>query len=151
MNEWTFIARAIPKGQPRVRATAFGKGRVRMWTPSSADQFKSAVALAAREALPADITPIRHGWTLACVFYLPRPQRLMGRKGGARERVPHIGRPDIDNLLKAACDALVDSGIVHDDAQLYWVTAAKYYAESGGEPRAEFHLSANTDTEVQNG
>ena len=122
-----------------------------MWTPSSADAFKAAVVVAAREAVPEDVRPIRHGWTLGAMFYLPRPQRLMGRRGGARELVPHTGRPDIDNLLKAACDALVDSGIVHDDAQLYWVVAAKYYAETDGEPRAVFQLSANTDTEVQNG
>lgn len=146
MSAWTFTAQAVPRGQPRVRATAFG-GRARVWTPSTADGFKSAVAIAAREAVEPDRWPIRHGWTLTAVFYLPRPQRLMGRKGGAKEMIPHTARPDLDNLVKAAVDALVDSGIVHDDAPLYMINCAKFYAEPDGTARAEFTLEANTDTE----
>lgn len=91
MSAWTFTAQAVPRGQPRVRATAFG-GRARVWTPSTADGFKSAVALAARDAVEPERWPIRHGWTLTAVFYLPRPQRLMGRKGGAKEMIPHTAR-----------------------------------------------------------
>lgn len=147
MSSWTFTATAVPKGQPRVRATAFG-GRNRVWTPSTADGFKTAVALAARQAVDPERCPIRTGWLLTAVFYLPRPKRLMGRAGGARERIPHIGRPDLDNLVKAAVDAMVDSGVVHDDAPLYMMSCAKFYAEPDGSPRAEFTLEANTDTDI---
>lgn len=145
MSEWHFTANAVPKAQPRVRATSFSKGMVRMWTPATADGFKGAVAMAAAMAVDPDATPIRDGWSLTCVFYLPRPRRLMGRKGGSRERIAHTSKPDLDNLVKAAVDAIVNSGVVHDDAQLYWVNALKVYAEPSGNPRAEFMLSTNTE------
>jgi len=148
MRTWTFTAHAVPKGQPRVRATALAKGKVRMWTPTVADNFKGAVALAAAQAIGAGDRPIETGWTLEAVFFMPRPQRLNGRKGGARERIPHLARPDIDNLLKAAVDAIVDIGIVRDDAPLWLVQASKFYAEPEGIPRAEFTLTTNTDDTV---
>lgn len=146
MSEWHFTAQAIPKAQPRVRATSFSRGMVRMWTPDTADNFKGAVAVAASRAVDPAVTPIRDGWSLTCAFYLPRPKRLMGRRGGARERIPHTAKPDLDNLVKAALDAIVNSGVVHDDAQLYWINAVKVYAEPDGQPRAEFVLSTNTET-----
>ena len=145
MSDWFFTANAVPKAQPRARATAFG-GKARMWTPATADGFKLAVGVAARTAMPADILPLRGGVALAIAFYFPRPQRLARRSGGAREMIPYISRPDIDNLSKAVMDALVDCGALHDDAPIFHLAAGKYYAEPDGLPRAEIYLTANTDT-----
>lgn len=145
MSDWTFTAMAVPKGQPRVRATALAKGKVRMWTPAAADNFKGAVALAALAAVDPSARPIRTGWTLDCRFFMPRPKRLEDRSGGGRERLPHLARPDIDNLVKAAVDAIVDAGVAHDDATLWRISASKFYAEQGSQPRADFYLTTNTD------
>ncbi len=103
MNEYRFTANAIPKGQPRARATMFGN-RARMWTPSTADVFKAAVGIAARECVPPEITPIRGAIELHWIAYLPRPQRLC-RRGSDAGPVVCLAKPDrdnIDNLLAEA-------------------------------------------------
>lgn len=120
-----------------------------MWTPSSADAFKTATAMAAREAVPAEVTPINGPFRVVVAFYLRRPQRLM-RKSSEPGAIPCESKPDLDNLLKSLLDAMVDGGIVRDDAALYSVSAGKYYAEIGEAPRAEVWLYTNTD-EVING
>jgi Holliday junction resolvase RusA-like endonuclease len=108
-----------------------------MWTPSSADDFKTAVALAARESVPAEIQPIDCPWQLAVVFYLPRPKRL----GKEQDTPPCAAKPDIDNLVKAAVDAIVAAGVAKDDAPLWALVARKVYCEYGDAPRAEFVLT----------
>lgn len=145
LTAYAFVARAVPKAQPRARATSFG-GKPRMWTPSTADSFKSAVSMAASMAIPRELTPILDGFSLVAVFYLPRPKRLLTKKFISTIDIPMISKPDIDNLVKAALDALVDAGVVRDDAPLWDLTARKYYADAGEDPRAEFLLTANTET-----
>lgn len=147
MSVWRFTAAAEPKGQPRARATTFGGGRPRMWTPATADAFKTAVALAAREAIPQELCPIDGPIRLVAAFYLRRPQRLLARRV-PREAIPHVSKPDVDNVVKAALDALVQSGIVRDDSLLYSMSVGKYYTEADLAPRAEFWLYTNTDTET---
>lgn len=107
-----------------------------MWTPGTADAFKAATAMAVREIVPADITPIRGLVQIAVVFYMPRPKRMMGRKWDPGA-IPHGARPDIDNLSKALIDAIVDSGVLADDAPVWSLSARKYYAEADGHARAE--------------
>ena len=137
---WTWTAFAAPKGQPRARATTWG-GKPRMWTPSAADEFKSAVAKSAQESVPAEMQPIDGAWSLAVVFYLPRPKRL----GKRNDSPPCIAKPDIDNLVKAAVDAIVAAGVARDDAPLWTLHARKLYCEYGDTPRAEFQLSIEDD------
>ncbi len=143
MSEWTFTANAVPKGQPRARATRWGGGP-RMWTPSTADAFKLAVADEARKAVEMDATPIRAGVALGVRFYMPRPKRLCGKRAhpGA---IPAPVKPDLDNLLKAVMDALVNAGILHDDCIVHTLAATKEYAELDNNPRAEIKLVANTE------
>jgi Holliday junction resolvase RusA-like endonuclease len=144
MNEYRFTANAIPKGQPRARATMFGN-RARMWTPSTADVFKAAVGIAARECVPPEITPIRGAIELHWIAYLPRPQRLC-RRGSDAGPVVCLAKPDRDNIDKAICDALQDAGVIADDRTIYLGSQAKYYAEIDGAPRAEICIRC-TNTE----
>ena len=136
MTAWSWTALAEPKGQPRARATAWG-GKPRMWTPSSADAFKNAVAVGAREAVPAELQPLDQPWALTVVFYLPRPKRL----GKRDDTPPHTAKSDLDNLCKAALDAIVGAGVARDDAPMWELHARKVYCEYGDAPRAEFRLS----------
>ncbi len=41
-------------------------------------------------------------------------------------------KPDIDKLQRSVLDALTDSGVIRDDAQVTKITAEKVYAESAG-------------------
>lgn len=111
-----------------------------MWTPATADAFKAATAIAAREVVPASETPIRKPVSIWMAFYMPRPKRLCGRRAPSG-RIPHDTKPDIDNLQKALIDALVDCGILHDDRIVWSVGAAKFYCEIEDHPRAEVLIS----------
>ena len=144
MNAWSFTVLHAPKAQPRTKATSFG-GKARVWTPSTADGFKTATSLAALAAVDPGVTPIRDPVELAVAFYLPRPKRLC-RKSDPRGAIRCASKPDIDNLLKALLDALVNAGVLDDDAQLWCVSMLKFYAEIDGAPRAEVRLEiSNTD------
>jgi Holliday junction resolvase RusA-like endonuclease len=118
-----------------------------MWTPSTADAFKTAVALAAREAIPPELTPMRGMIAVHWVAYLPRPKRLMGRKCSDGP-LPAMCKPDRDNIDKAICDALVDAGVIGDDKDIWSGSQKKFYAEKDGAPRAEIMVCyANTESD----
>ena len=60
-------------------------------------------------------------------FYLPAPERVMRdvRMKRAFFPVVHQEKPDVDNLVKAVLDALLD-----EDKGVYEIHAQKYYAPS---------------------
>ena len=126
----------IPKGQPRGRAFIHrGCKRAGVYDPGTADDWKACVYLAARQALqsagfagwPAGVPLV-----LSIDYRLPRPKRLKDRTG-----VPHVGKPDMDNLAKAVKDALTQAGVWADDAQVCeYRTHAKSYADPGTPPGA---------------
>lgn len=135
MTEWHWTAMEAPKGQPRARASTWG-GRARMWTPSAADEFKKAVAAQASAAVPRELQPLDQPLEFAAVFYMPRPKRL----GKREDTPPCLARPDIDNLVKAALDAIQGAGVIKDDSLIWSQIAAKVYCEYGEAPRAEMTL-----------
>jgi len=60
------------------------------------------------------------------LFLFPRPLRLRRQRDKARPVIPHVGRPDWDNLVKSTQDALLRWW--HDDKQVCVGEAAKLYA-----------------------
>jgi Holliday junction resolvase RusA-like endonuclease len=70
---------------------------------------------------------------LEVIALFPRPQRLM-RASDPNERVPHLAKPDADNIAKAVCDALQNSGAVTDDAIIVRLTVTKFYADREEQP-----------------
>ncbi len=125
---WSFVVNSTPKPQPRPRLTKAG----RAYNPKSADFYKMHVGMAAKEAMKAAPTPLSGPLELEVIFFMPRPMRMA--KGAMN--VPHVCRPDIDNLLKSTQDALQMASVVRDDAVFYSVTARKMYAEHGDPARA---------------
>lgn len=113
-----------PKGQPRPRAFARG-GVARVYDPGTAEGWKSAIALGLRDARPEAplVGPVR----VYATFYMPRPKRLM-RKSDSDHTIPHVAKPDIDNLLKAVFDACTQLGVWEDDAQVVDLSTTKAYA-----------------------
>ena len=99
---------AVPIAQPRPRAvnrgahagvyevTSIGKGKNRKPHPITA--FKATARQAAQSAYRGP--PLRGPLHLECVFVLPRPVGMVWKRK-AMPRVPHIKKPDLDNLLKA--------------------------------------------------
>lgn len=48
---------------------------------------------------------------------------------GDRFRTRHSSKPDIDKIARGVLDALVQAGLLHDDALVWRLTAEKTYAE----------------------
>ena len=130
-NAIRFFAAGIPKGQPRPRAFARfigGKAIARVYDAGSAEGWKSDIALAARFHRPAE--PIAGPVRIEVEFLMPRPKSHFNRLG-LKDSAPywHIAKPDIDNALKAVCDALTTLRFWHDDAQVCALVSSRRYAD----------------------
>ncbi len=130
----------IPKAQPRVKARAFKVGnicRVSMYTPEGAKEWKAAIVEACKAKMTdEDYIPKGESIGITVVFRMPRPQSHFGTRQGEAYLKPkapsvHIGKPDIDNMVKAVFDAL--NGVLwHDDSQITAVHAEKSYGDMPG-------------------
>jgi Holliday junction resolvase RusA-like endonuclease len=52
-----------------------------------------------------------------------------GMKINEDDFMPHIRKPDTDNLLKAVMDSITQAGVWKDDALVYFTEASKGYAQ----------------------
>lgn len=133
MKEIRVFVPGEPKAQPRARSSRNGHH----YNPTSADSWKLQVKAAF----------IHHGGLniqgpIKCdlVFHMPRPQRL-NRAKDPDGTIPHISKPDKDNLEKAVLDCLSSPnkkgkggiGVWGDDAQVWTGTTTKVYSKKGGE------------------
>ena len=138
---WSIVADirvyGTPKGQPRPRAFARKMGQkfvARVYDAGTADGWKGEIALAVRPHLPA--TPLIGAVLVDAQFLFPRPQSLMRKKDPAG-RIPHTGKPDIDNLSKAALDCFTSVGFFADDAQVCGGDLFKWYVAKDERPGAQ--------------
>lgn len=131
MDRIEFFAPGLPKPQPRVRAFHKPGFGVRVYTPGTAENWKSAIAMAAKPFVPA--SPILGPVALHLVLYLPRPQRLC-RKHDPEGPIPCGQKPDFDNYAKAIADALTLIGMWLDDGQVYDGRCIKFYVAKPGHP-----------------
>ena len=121
----------IPKGQPRPRAFAI-HGKARMYDAGTAEAWKGAIA-----AVVIPDAPIIGPVSVSIFHYMPRPKAhfYTGKRAGQlRENAPtmHTGTPDIDNLVKAALDALTQVSLWRDDSQVCALTTSKRYGYPTG-------------------
>ena len=115
----------LPKGRPR-----FGQGRVH--TPTKTRDYEDTLRLLLR---PLFSKPLQGPLTLEVCFFLPCPKK-------PKALLPMV-RPDLDNYLKAFCDAA--NGICWaDDAQLCTIQASKRYVEWEADAEISFALSEGT-------
>jgi len=121
-------------GQPigKGRARAFIRhGRIGQFTPEKTVRWESHAAMVIQQSGAQPTTePVR----LEVEARFERPGRLKTRKLIAARDVPHIAKPDADNIVKAVCDALEKSGAVHNDSQVYQINVAKTYADADQAP-----------------
>lgn len=123
-NRLAITVRATPAAQPRAKAARIG-AFVRMYTPSTAEAWKSAVKDAVHKITNGRVLftgPVVIDWT----FYLPRPKKLY-RKSDPDGPIPHGSKPDFDNLAKSTSDAITDVGAWRDDSQVFDARIRKFY------------------------
>lgn len=139
---------AVPVGQPRPRAVAFG-GRARMHElthvrqadgtrkPHPIAAFKATCRLSVQQVFhdPPLEGPLRVDLT----FVFPRPQGLIW-KTRPMPRLPHTKKPDRDNVDKAVMDAL--TGLLwRDDCQVISGTIEKWIAGGDEQPHVRMTVS----------
>lgn len=68
-----------------------------------------------------------------------RPKRLL-RKKDPDDRLWRTEKPDIDNVVKAALDALQQAGVLSDDKFVVSLRARSLYVARGEEPHVEIRV-----------
>ena len=131
-----------PVALGRARASIRG-GKIMMHTPSKSVSYKKRIrdeaALAMRKA---GLTPATGTVFLTLDFYIPMPASWSRNNHFAMNGEFHTQAPDLDNLVKAICDACNgvrksrgkprSPGILwKDDAQVAYIEAQKMWAEKG--------------------
>lgn len=99
--------------------------------------YKEVISWVAKCNAPRE--PYKGAIEASMTFYMPIPESWSKKKQEAHkgDNVPHISKPDIDNLEKGLYDSL-NKILFMDDGQIYKVSEkAKYYSEF---PRIEFEI-----------
>ena len=135
--EVTILGHPVGAARPRVVMKRDRSG-VMSYMPKEHVRWEKKASLAAMATLiqapgggsriqPRPLTgPV--GLTLLAIH--PRPGRLR-RKMDTRDRVRCTGKPDLDNVLKLAMDALSKAKVYRDDNQVCLVRAEAWYQEIG--------------------
>lgn len=147
MTPITFFVRGEPKAQPRPKAFAKRFGQqwtARVYTPGTAEEWKSQIALAANEHAP--LIPYSGPLYLDLTFWFPRPKshyRGGDPNRGLKPNAPtyHTGKPDRDNLEKAVMDAMTVLGFWQDDGQVCDGPIRKFYHAYGQPPGCRIALA----------
>lgn len=131
----SFRVHGIPKPQPRPRAFArkFGdKWAARVFDAGTAESFKSAIAIAARDLRPP--TPLDGPIKISVSLYFPRPKAHFRANGQLKPNAPkhHTSKPDCENVLKACLDCLTQLGFWRDDSQICDEQTTKQYSDDPG-------------------
>ena len=76
--------------------------------------------------------------SLSCVFLFPRPKSHYNTKGILKPTAPsfHSVKPDGSKCLRSTEDALVDAGLLQDDARIAISSFTKRYATGSEHPGA---------------
>jgi len=120
-----------PVAKGRGRAVRRGKG-IAVITPEKTRRWEDAARRVARHEMGSrepEKGPV-HVHIVAS-FLPPASWPAWKREAALAGRIAHTGRPDCDNIAKAACDAL--NGVAWmDDSQAVRVLVHKRYAEAAG-------------------
>ena len=131
-----FTINGDPKAQKRHRYRRTSN-RIITYDPSSKDKE----AIAKQMALSIPSTPFNEPLCLMIHFYMPRPKKHY-RTGKFSNQLKHdapdvhIGRPDIDNLIKLFMD-VGNKLLWKDDSLICGVFAKKEYSRN---PRTEVEI-----------
>jgi Holliday junction resolvase RusA-like endonuclease len=121
----------IAKGRPRFCRRGI---RVLTFTPQKTRSFENELILKSRQHAPRN--PLTGPIVLEISFYMPIPASR-SKVIGTNTDIPHLTKPDLDNLLKGVSDAF--NGLFwEDDSQVWRVVAVKLYAEK---PRIDIKVS----------
>lgn len=114
----------VPKGRPRFSTAG---GRPRSYTPEATRDWEAYAATLLKAAWKGK-APLDEPCVVLVQAVFPRPVRAPKRESG---RLAHAVRPDVDNLAKAALDALCIARVLIDDGRVVELRASKWVAAIG--------------------
>jgi len=126
---WTVTVPGAPVGKSRARVVRGKNGKVHAYTPKKSANWEKSAAMEAKRVMAND-EPTCLPVGLCLVAFMPIPKSWPAWKQGAAHDglIKPTGKPDLDNMVKAAKDAL--NGIAwKDDSQVVSVTAMKTYGK----------------------
>ena len=129
MDEVRIIVTGHPVAKGRGRAVRLPNGRIMMHTPTKTRRWEEDARMVARQSMGQRkpyTGPVEVHVTASFVIPTAWPKwKLEAAENGL---ICHTTKPDGDNILKAAKDAL--NGVVWiDDAQVVMATVVKQYAD----------------------
>ena len=119
-----------PRPQPRPRAYRRG-AHAGVYNPKSSNRWKEQIKNAIAAAGGPE-EPLGGVIELTLLFRLPRPKSHYTKDGEAllpEAPTAHTQTPDIENLVKAVMDAMVDMGVMADDSQVVRLIASKSWCQ----------------------
>lgn len=145
-----FFVRGTPIAQPRPRAQGRPGMAPRIYTKDNGvEEWKAAIRRKAFNYWNG----VRLDGPLAVTlyFYIARPKGHLSAKHGLKPSAPafHVQKPDVDNLAKAAIDALSDRkkngitthGIWTDDDNIVRLHVEKFWEPDPAEAGCWFQIS----------
>ncbi|MFN9910055.1 MAG: RusA family crossover junction endodeoxyribonuclease, partial [bacterium] len=120
----TFTVAGMPPA-PQGSKRHVGNGRM----IESSTQVKPWRYLVQQAAVATQQPTITGPVSLSCVFLFPRPKSHFNSKGTLKPSAPtfHSVKPDGSKCLRSTEDALVDSGLLQDDARIAVSSFTKRY------------------------
>jgi Holliday junction resolvase RusA-like endonuclease len=120
-----------PRGKGRARSrivrTKEGKQFVSQYTPAQTRSEEGAVRMFAQLAMEGE-PPIEGPIELRIAAYFPVPPSWSKKRGAMalRGEIMHVGRPDLDNVVKLVSDGM-KAIVWRDDSQVVTLSAWKKY------------------------
>jgi crossover junction endodeoxyribonuclease RusA len=129
----TFTVAGMPPA-PQGSKRHVGNGRM----IESSTQVKPWRYLVQQAAVATQQPTITGPVSLSCVFLFPRPKSHFNSKGTLKPSAPtfHSVKPDGSKCLRSTEDALVDSGLLQDDARIAVSSFTKRYTVGTEHPGA---------------
>lgn len=127
----------VPKARPRF---AMVRGRARTFSDPRSVAYEKRIAWLVANATHAELlapagVPVR----VDVLAIFKRPKRLH-RKADPPGLVPHVVRPDLDNVVKSILDGIGIAGLWDDDGQVTVLRAEAAFSEKDQEPRVELTI-----------
>lgn len=126
-----FSLSGLPRGKGRPRATVRG-GFARVYSDPKTRKYERSIGTIAMAAMVGR-PPLQGPLSVSLRFRMPIPksETKAVRAAMAAGEVAHVGRPDLDNMVKAIFDGL--NGVVFaDDAQIVRSFSTKVYSDKPG-------------------
>ena len=134
VHEFIIEGNPVPKGRPRFSKSGH------TYTPKNTRDEEARIKKILQLEI-GKIAIIKRPVILGITFFLKRPKRLAKANPGP---IPHIVRPDLDNLVKLISDA-ANEILYHDDSNIYKMQVEKYYHALDSKPHTKITLKYPPD------